>query len=324
MLRLSDIAVLVLPLILGACRHIPPVAASPELSPRQKLIGNVQEFGRSSGFEATGSFSHHSADRQAFYRCYYTEKLRLPDSYDGLKLEDGTAQGCDIDERKYDVFFYPVEAIASPKVPVTGALTEASLERVAVVVSHEEFHQQKAIRRLPVTVGEAAATLIGFQTAAGYALAAYGRASSSYRNLSGEAERFLKKAEIINRFHASLATVYRQAADGKIARAAALSEKRRLFEQLQHACEAITPAPSSFHPCPAAMNNAGLAFDHTYAKHYALLYQLALNRGQNLPSLVGILQNIPETRRFSEQEAVAFLSKLIARPARPPAGIGKP
>jgi len=320
MLRAGIVATLLLPLISGACKRAQPLSASPTESPRQKMIREIQEFGRTSGFEATGSFSRHDQNRQAFYRCYYAEKLRLPDSYDGLKVKDGTAQGCDVDERKYDVFFYAIEAVASPKTPTTESLDEASAERLAVVVSHEEFHQQKPIRRLPVTVEEASATLVGFLTAAEYARAAYGEDSSFYRNLSLEAGIFLKKAETVNRFHGRLRILYQSVAAGRISKAAAISEKLRLFEELQRACQAITPDPASFNECPAAMNNAGLAFDHSYSKHYALLYRLAMDHGKNLPSLVDTLQGLPAARGWTEEEAVTYLEGLLKRRPAIPAG----
>lgn len=320
MLRLGISAVLLLPLIFGACRRAQPLSASPETSSRQKLIHEIQEFGKASGFDETGSFSHHTPTRQAFYRCYYTEKLQLPDSYEGLKVKNGTAQGCAIDERKYDVFFYPIEAVASPRTPTTEALAEASLERLAVVVSHEDFHQQKPIRRLPVTVEEAAATLIGFLTAAEYSRAAQGEESAMYRNLSGEAETFLKKAEIVSLFHGKLRTLYDGVTAGRINKTAALSEKQRLFEELQQACKAIAPDPASFNECPAAMNNAGLAFDHTYSKHYALMHRMALSHGNDLRSLVETLKGLPVARRWTEEEAVAYLESLLERRPQIPAG----
>ncbi len=319
MLKVGVTAVLLCPLIFGACRRAQPLAAVPGPSPRQKLIREIQEFGQASGFAQTRSFSRNDPSKQAFYRCYYTDKLRLPDSYDGLKVKDGSAEGCAVDERKYDVFFYPAEALAGPKTPVTESLAEASPERLAVVVSHEDFHQQKPIRRLPATVEEASATLVGFLTAAEYARTAQGEDSSLYQNLSGEAARFLKKAEIVNRFHARLRSLYQRVKAGRIPKTAALSEKQRLFQQLEQACKSIFPDPSSFNECPGALNNAGLAFDHTYSKHYPLMYRLALVHGKDLKSLVDTLQGLP-ARGWSEKEAVAYLESLIAGRSAVPAG----
>lgn len=306
--------------LLGSCRRAEPLAVAPAPAPRQKLIREIKEFGRSSGFDETGSFSASAHGKRAFYRCYYIEKLRLPDSYDGLKMKKGTAEGCDVDENKYDVFFYPIEAVASPKTPTTESLADATVERLAVVVSHEDFHQQKPIRRLPETVEEASSTLVGFLTAAAYAKAAQGEDSTLYRNLAGEAERFRTKAEIINRYHERLRALYRDVVSRKVARAAALSEKKRLFDELQQACQAITPDPTSFNECPAAMNNAGLAFDHTYSKHYGLMYRLALDHGMDLRRLVDTLKGLPAGKKWSEREAVSYLESLVERGSAVPAG----
>jgi hypothetical protein len=307
-------------LLFGGCRraqHLPSPAEEPL---QQAVIREIQEFERSFGFEATGSFSRHSPSQQAFYRCYYIEKLQLPDSYDGLKVKDGAPEGCAVDEQRYDVFFYRIEAVASAKTPTTEALAQASLERLAVVVPHEDYHQQKSIRRLPPTLEEASATLVGFLTGAEYAKAYHGEGSRLARNLSAEADTFLAKAGVVNGFHARLGALYEEARSGKVSRAEALSEKQRLFEQLQQACEAIVPNPASFNKCPAAMNNAGLAFDHSYTKHYALMYRLAVGHGKDVRSLVETLSRLPAARGWSEEEAVAHLEQILKQRQTVPAG----
>ena len=312
MFRHALSAILLVLVILGGCRRPAPPPPPPEPSPRLKLIREIQQYGESVGFEKTGSFSRHAPQQGAFYRCYYTGKLELPDSYAGLKLKDGADRGCNVDDQKYDVFFYPIEAVASPKTPATAALDAASLERLAVVVSHEDFHQQKVIRRLPTTIEEASTTLVSFLTAAGYAKSAHGEDSTLYRNLSGEAGKFLRKAEIIQRFHGRLRSLYQDAAAGKTSKAQAVHEKARLFAALEQACKAITPDPVSFNECPAAMNNAGLAFDHSYAKHYPLLYRLAERHNQDVGSLWKTLQGLP-AKKWSEAEAVDYLEGLVKR-----------
>jgi hypothetical protein len=322
MLRFSLYTALVLSLLFAGsgCRRAQRVSAPAEPHPQQTVIREIQEFEKSFGFEATGSFSRHSPGKQAFYRCYYVEKLKLPDSYSGLRIKDGSPQGCNVEEQRYDVFFYRIEAVASPKTPTTEALAEASLERLAVVVPHEDYHQQKSVRRLPGTLGEASATLVGFLTGAEYAKTFHGADSALSKNLAGEAETFLAKAEIVNRFHARLSTVYAQANAGKISRATALSEKQRLFEELKQSCEAITPNPSSFNKCPPAMNNAGLAFDHTYTKHYALMYRLALGHGKDVRSLVETLSQLPAASGRSEENAVTYLERIVKQRQPAPAG----
>lgn len=298
--------------VAAGCSRATDSSPPPAPSPGMKVVREIQQYGESVGFEQTGAFSRHEPNRKAFYRCYYTGKFELPDSYDGLKIKNGTEDGCKVDGEKYDVFFYPIEAVASPKTPETRALAEAPLERLAVVVSHEEFHQQKVIRRLPPTMEEATSTLVSFLTAAGYAKSAYGEDSPAYRSLVGEPGKFLEKAATIQRFHGQLSRLYEDVAAGRIAKAEALSEKQRLFEELERACRSIDPDPVSFNECPAAMNNAGLAFDHTYTKHYALIYELAASHEMDPSHLWRTLQSLPP-RKLSEKQAVTAIEDLLRR-----------
>ena len=57
-------------------------------------------------------------------------------------------------------FFYRIEAVATGHVPITQMLAAASVERLATVIPHEDFHLQ--VRDLPDRVAEAATTLVGF------------------------------------------------------------------------------------------------------------------------------------------------------------------
>ena len=229
----------------------------------------------------------------AYYRCYFTGLLELPDSYDSLRLREGTQNGCSIDTEKYDVFFYPMEAVASGKAPITEALQAASDERVAMVIPHEDFHAQ--VRDLPDRLAEAAATLVGFLTAE--AVTGAGDRSS---DRVGDAELFLQKADIVNRYYDQLRMLYRGVRDGSVPKAAGLHQKRFLFAALERECDAITPAPLSFNKCISATNNAGLAFDHTYTLYYPLLYHVFVAKDRNLSSTVAAIVNAPKARREAD------------------------
>ena len=159
----------------------PPEADHP--STAQELIEGIKGFERSAGLPQARSFEQESNTVKSYYRCYYTGPLELPESYDGLKLRQGRETGCGMDPRKYDVFFYALQAAGSGKTPLTSALARSSVERILVVVPHEDYHARKA---LPATIGEAVATLAGFVTAANYARGQFGAESRVYHNLSLE------------------------------------------------------------------------------------------------------------------------------------------
>jgi hypothetical protein len=59
-------------------------------------------------------------------------------------------------------------------------------------------------------------------------------------------------------------------------------QKVRLFIEAQRECEAIQPDPRAFNKCLSAPNNAGLAFDFTYTRHYPRFYELYQSHGRQI------------------------------------------
>lgn len=269
------------------------IAAAQDL-PRDEIVSGMKELQQSLGFPKTGSFKKHSEKVTAYYRCYYTGKLELPASYDDLGLRQGE-DACTLDPAKYDIFFYPMEAVASGKAPVTSSLAAASMERLLVVVPHEDFHRHKEIRKGTVADAEAAATLAGFLAAAEFARTRFGEDSPTYRNLAAEPEIFLRKAETVNRYYDELTRLYASARAGEVSEAAALERKAEAFARLERECKAIQPDPASFNKCPGAFNNAGLAFDRTYTASYARAYAVFLAHGRDARATIAALRRpLPE------------------------------
>jgi len=269
----------------------PPGTAIPNPG-SSDLIGAIQRLEKKLGFHHTRNFRHQSDKIGAFYRCYYTGKLELPESYEGLQLKEGTKDGCTVDDQKYDVFFYPIEAVASGRSPITVALGKDSVERTLFVVPHEDFHQSKELRHAPASVSEAAATLIGFLAAREAAREKFGVDSDAYRKLTADPEIFLRKAEIVNRFHAQVSGLYAQVRAAEISEPSALALKAKLFQQAQTECKAIAPDPSSFNKCLAANNNAGLAFDVTYTWYYPLMYRVYAAHHDDLRATIAAVKQL--------------------------------
>ena len=238
----------------------------------EQLIRSVKRLEKRLGFRHTHNFSRHSSQVAAEYRCYYTGKLELPESYEGLALAQGTSNGCPVDPDKYDVFFYPLEAMANGKTPLTTSLENASTERLLVVVPHEDFHESKELQKLPASLSEAASTLIGFLTARELGRERFGSDSEVYRRLAREPELFLQKAEVINQYYTKVSRLYAGVRSGSVSHEGAMEQKEQLFGAMKRVCTAIDPNPRSFNKCPAVNNNAGLAFDATYTKYYPLMY----------------------------------------------------
>jgi len=267
---------------------LPALALAADAPPAIEQLKTVEEV---AGFHRTGNFGRVDAGVHAYYRCYYTGKLELPESYDELKLRKGTKDGCALDQNKYDVFFYPIEAVASGHTPVTESLTAASTERIAMVVPHEDFHAQ--IDGLPRRIEEAAATLVGFVAGA-----------AALNEQALDPELFLKKSEIVNRYFDRLSAIYKAARRGALSEASARAEQQRLLGVLHQECSAIQPSPRSFNKCVSAPNNAGLAFDHTYTKFYPLLYQVYEGCGKDLKCTAQKIMAAPRKRR--ERDLMAY------------------
>lgn len=255
-------------------------------------IQKLKNVEQSVGFRPTGNFKRVDPKITAYYRCYYTGKLELPESYDDLKLREGTKNGCVLDEKKYDVFFYPIEAVASGHTPVTRSLESATPDRQVMVVPHEDFHAQ--IKGLPDRIAESAATLVGFATGA-----------AAMNEAPLDADLFLRKAEMVNRTFDTLSSVYKRARHGALSEGAAREVGRRLLDSARRECTAITPNPRSFNKCLSADNNAGLAFDHTYTKFYPLLYSVYLGCGKDLKCTTHKILAAP--RKRTERDVVAYL-----------------
>jgi hypothetical protein len=274
---------------------------------RKDLVTAVKRLEKKLGFRRTRNFHEETAESAVAYRCYYTGKLELPDSYEKLQLLQGTKAGCPLDTQKYDIFFYSLEAMGSGKSPVSASLAHESVERFLVVVPHEDFHANKELRKLPAAWGEASATLIGFLTAAEVARQQFGENSEVYQNLQREPELFARKAEIVNRYHAQLSQLYAAARAGRISERDALEQKQQAFEEIREECTAISPEPKSFNRCLAANNNAGLAFDETYTKYYPLMYQVYVAQGRALKPTVEALEKA--LKASTEAEALRNLQR---------------
>ena len=298
MLRTLSGCVLIL-MSVAACAGRPRPAVTPAATGvatphfvAAEVIAEVKDFAVSLGSHGTDNFLKLSDHLISDNRCYFTGKLQLPEYYSSLRMVREDGERCAARSGDHDVFFYPVQAVASGEEVITVSLAEASTERVLVVVPHEDFHNQREARKAPTEVAEAAATLMGFLTASGYAQERFGPDSVTARALARDAELFLRKSQIVNQYYDRVSDLYREYRAGTITSEQTLERKQALFAALERSCSAISPDPVSFNKCPAAMNNAGLAFDRTYTAHYPMLHDLYALLGGNTPALVSTLKRL--------------------------------
>jgi hypothetical protein len=278
----------------GCAARVPPqvAPASPRLLSVVEVVGELKAFEETLGGQATENFLSSSTRQTSDDRCYFTGKLQLPEFYSGLRMVRENRAQCDARSNEHDVFFYPVEAVASGDETITVSLTEASVERILVVVPHEDFHNQAELRKAPTEVAESAATLVGFLTASGFARERFGEDSTHSRTLARDVDLFLRKSSIVNGYYDKVSDLYRSFRDGALTQEQTVARKSELFAELQQSCSAILPEPVSFNKCPAAMNNAGLAFDRTYTRYYPLMHDLYTSLGSDTSTLVLTLKRL--------------------------------
>ena len=154
---------------------------------------------------------NHASDN----RCYFTGKLQLPEFYSALHMVREDGERCAARSSEHDVFFYPVQAVASGEETITVSLAEAPTERLLVVVPHEDFHNQREARKAPTEVAEAAATLVGFLTASEFAKDRFGPESTTARMLARDADLFLRKSFIVNQYYEKVHALYRNLESGR-------------------------------------------------------------------------------------------------------------
>lgn len=258
---------------------------------RLEIIASLKAYEARVGFAPTGNFV--AATTEAFPgRCYYTGPTELPESYQGLRVAAAVNGRCPLDDTRYDVFPYALETAATGSSKITPALDGATLERLLMVVPHEDFHNQPEAQRAPPLLAEAASTLAGFVTAAGFARERFGPNAAIVQHLSSEADLFARKAVIVNGYYDEVAALFASDRASSVTREEVLARKQALFRELGQACLNSGPPPVSFNRCPAVLNNAGLAFDRTYTREYEPLFAQIQRHHRDVAAVVRTLKGI--------------------------------
>lgn len=261
----------------------------------------AQERLRNLGLERTGNFETTSASVDTL--CFAARRLELPEEYSQLRFRRVQNGPCPLDAAKWDVFRYQPEAVAGEEVGVTPELAAAPEQRASFVVAHEDFHDQPTMRSLPPGLHEPAATLAALLIAPG--------AFDEHH----PALLYRRKAQLINRYRHRAAALYSRYRRREITEAAALEDKEKLFRELGAECLAL-PVALAYNPCPAVLNNAGLAFDATYTRLYPLMMELLPAVGWDRQAAIRVLLEdlpaVPGVRR-EPRRAIRQLVKSLAR-----------
>jgi hypothetical protein len=272
------------------------------LADRQELVREIQKYELSVGFTPTNNFKTYEDTVSAIYLCYHSDKFDLTTYF-----TQGTKDGCSIDEHKYDVFFYPAQAIAGVNVPLMSSLAKDSIGRFIMVVFHEDFHEQ--VVGIPTTaLNESSTTLMGLLLAREFASEKYGAQSDVVKNITADIELFLRGALIEEQYASSLRSVYAQVRSGEKTRDDGLSLKEILFEEMRNECSGLRSKLLS--TCSAIQNNAHFGYHLNYTTHYPLFYQLYEACGQDVKVLSTTIISLVKDR-LSEEKFILKVQKII-------------
>lgn len=275
--------------LFGSCRvH---KARGVEDFPRKDVIAEIKKFEKRMGYRKDENFHPESFLQDAYYICYSTGRFFLPYTYFGMSVTQGKKGGCNINPLGKDVFVSKVEGIGRNNASTTRFLTDASLERFITVIVHEDYHEEVSPEvQLSSDIDEAAATMMGLAGAIDFAREKYGEDSEIYKNLFLEPAFFMQKAVIVNKYYVQLKSLYADFYRFQISEADTLNRKRELFNELQRECGTITPQPKTFNACPAVLNNAGLALDITYTRHFPRMYEAWIHYDKDSKKLFDAFQ----------------------------------
>jgi hypothetical protein len=273
---------LVLSAVIPACRP----RVSPEEASRLELVREIKEFEKRLGFAETENFLTTSEETEAYDYYFYTPSLEMPYSLDdpALQFGTGTRETVSFDPDQYDAYFYSIPALAGIKTPVTRSLLEAPLYRFIHIIFHEDWQEGLD---LPLGIAEPSAELVGYAASTLFAEEKFGRDSEIYRAVQSQFENRLLESKVYRDYYEKLSDLYARYGAGKISRQEALVKKASLLEAMGNELYQIWGGK------PDQLNNAFIAFQMTYLRHFPLMYEVFSATGFDLQRTMAILREIP-------------------------------
>jgi len=274
-------------LVIPGCQVTQPQSGlTDEQIYKLELIKEIKDFENRLGFNQTENFETYSAEVETRDYWFYTPQTVLPYSLDDPRLGylTGDPESIPVDFDEYDVFFYPVEALAGVKTPVTGSLLKAPLSRFIHLVFHEDWQEQMA---LPLGIEEPSAEIVSYVAAMLFAVEKFGPDTEVYYTLRKELHKKLKESRVYQQYYEQLGALYSEFYSGKVTKAETLRRKAQLLEAMGNDLEGI------WRGRPEQLNNAFIAFQMTYLRHLPLLYEVFLQADRDIIATMAVLRSMP-------------------------------
>jgi len=277
------------------------------------LITEIKAFEHKLGFKKTENFKTYSEEKESYIYWFFTSKTTLPYSLDDplLQYTTGKPGEVPVDLEKYDTLYYSIESIAQVKTPVTKSLLKAPLSRFIHIIFHEDWHEQM---NSTSGIEEPCAEVVSYVAAMLFTEEKFGRDSEVYQTLEAEFNNKLKESELYHRKYDELKSLYSRFHSGEITESATLSRKAELLEAVTNELTDMWGIK------PLQMNNAFIAFQMTYLRHFPLMCQVHSAMNHDPRKTMAIFRSVPyQGTRFNnveelkniESEVTSYLSRYL-------------
>jgi hypothetical protein len=270
-----------------------------------ELVEEIKEFEQILGFRSTENFKTYSDETEAYPYYFYTSVTELPYSLGDPKLQygSGTPDSATLDSQKYDIYFYEIPVIAGVGTPVTKSLVQGPVSTFIRLIFHEDWHEQID---LPMGIEEPSAEVISYIAAMQFSKERLGEDSAVYFYLRLYLSNRFRESRIYEKYYNQLSTLYEQFHNGQISEVATLDEKAALFAKLGDELEYVWGGK------PEQLNNAFVAYQMTYMRHIATMYQVYSANDFDLTKTIAIFQAMPKQGdNFDSLDKIMDIEKQV-------------
>jgi hypothetical protein len=250
------------------------------------LLREVRAFERRIGFHETANFKAVYEEKGSYTMCGFTSPFALPYSYEDPAIRwtsAPTESDCRAQANGGDVYFTHIEAVGESGVALTSTMLEGKLDRFLYLVIHEDCHDQFD---LPYGIEEALCNVIGYEAMAAFAGEKYGVKAREERAVQRYVDTQAALTRAVVGYYQQVEQLYARYARSEIVAHALLVERARIFGG----------AERTMGWNRQTLNNVGLANEMTYSRHFAMLENVHLALGRDLPRTVAFFRQIDKMK----------------------------
>jgi len=177
------------------------------------------------------------------------------------------------------------------------------MPRFIHIIFHEDWHEQMDS---PLGIEEPSAEVVSYVAAMLFAEEKFGQGSAVYKTLREEFNNKLEESKLYQQYYEELDALYSWFHSGKISEAETLSRKAELLESMGDGLKDIWGAK------PRRLNNAFIAFQMTYLRHFPLMHRVFSATDFDLVKTMAIFRLVPnQGAEFDNVEELKSLETSV-------------